>query len=315
MQGLVNIYREFEKRWEELFQILNGKKIIIWGYGSQGKLIESYCKQNLRKIEAIIDSNFTYEGKIYLAPYLLKKYNPNVTVILVAVSGNIENILEQAFQYGYSLEKNIIVFRDFFVGCNDVLVDYYSWAEKKIKGVNFEKRISKEELGYEDKNYNLYSFMRGIDLRKVLSQFCFSNEDAVFDYGCGRGAALSLFSHLGIRKLGGIELSDELYISAKSNLEKMNINADIVLGDAILHKQIDDYNFFYIFDSFRENVFRTVIGNIYESYLRKKRKVCLIYSMPYEHDIVMESGKFELIDIIEGFGGILQSTNIYVISE
>lgn len=125
-------------------------------------------------------------------------------------------------------------------------------------------------------------------------------EDAIFDFGCGKGSAMISFLDYGFSKVGGVEYADNVYEILVSNFKKLGIDPNgelinCIHGDAALVRQeLDDYNWFYLFDPFSFDVYEKVIDNICESIERSKRRVYLISILPKYHEKIVESGKFVL---------------------
>ena len=71
-------------------------------------------------------------------------------------------------------------------------------------------------------------------------------------------------------------------------------------GDAALVKEeLDEYNWFYLFDPFGRDVFEKVINNICESFNRRPRKIWIINILPKYHDIIEKTGRFVLTNQFE----------------
>lgn len=125
-----------------------------------------------------------------------------------------------------------------------------------------------------------------------------AEEDAIFDFGCGKGAALVSFLDYGFRRVGGIEYVNEIYETLSSNMSKLGIKeqqAECLHGDAaMLTTELDRYNWFYFFDPFHRSVFETVIKNICESYHRIPRKITIININPKFYDVIEKTGVFVL---------------------
>lgn len=129
--------------------------------------------------------------------------------------------------------------------------------------------------------------------------------DAIFDFGCGKGSALFSFLDYGFSQVGGVEYVDNVYEILKSNAEKMcnelnDKKMNCYHGDATLVKEeLDGYNWFYLFDPFGRDVFEKVINNICESLNRCPRKIWIIYILPKSHDIIEKTGRFVLTNQFE----------------
>lgn len=80
------------------------------------------------------------------------------------------------------------------------------------------------------------------------------------------------------------------------NFNKIGISPEnIINGDAARVKsELDEYNYFFMYNPFHGETFRHVIDNIEESQKRRKRRITLIYSGPYCHMEVIAHGIFKL---------------------
>lgn len=299
----MDIYVRFETLLNNFRSRLNGKKVFIWGYGAQGKLIEEYFTLCGGNIEAIIDDACA-SPKGIRTHYILNQYDPTTAFVIIAVSGKTaEDIRNQLNTMGF---PNVVI-RELFYETNEPTVDYFKWSES-IADINFTK-----EEGEQSEIGNPYGIVYGIDIKKICSHFAFDKDDAIFDFGCGRGAALSMFAHCGIQTLGGVEYSKELYDSTVKNLCRLGIHAHIVHGDARNYDDLERYNYFYMYDPFRGDLFKNVIANIEKSYEKKPRKIILIYTSPIEHRTVLNHGMFKWINEISLASGTTRTANIYVI--
>ncbi|MBD5395933.1 MAG: class I SAM-dependent methyltransferase [Lachnospiraceae bacterium] len=308
------MYKNFENKLDEIYRRLNGKKIIIWGWQRQGKILYLWLKSKNRKVEQIIDNNRATIETGRLKNYqILEYYDPAEIMILVTPSRNIDGIEQEISRYGYS-GKNLIYIRPYFYGDEERLVDYYSYLDFS-KGVDIApvKSMDEQSYGIADKSeFHNYSPNVGMMLEYTLSMFKFTDQDAAFDFGCGKGGALTLFHKNGVGKIGGIEYDQELFEIAKNNMKKLNLPCQLLHGDAAECRDIDDYNIFYMFDPFVGDTFDRVIHNISESHERNKRKITIIYSAARCHSIIIDYAKFKLTYQIDNpfvFNGY---TNIYI---
>ncbi len=126
-------------------------------------------------------------------------------------------------------------------------------------------------------------------------------QDAIFDFGCGKGGAMLSFLDYGFRKVGGVEYESGIYEVLISNFRKLGIdcgrdkNVVCIHGDAAeVQAELDNYNWFYFFDPFGKEIFEKVISNVCDSLKRKPRRVFVININPKYHKVVLDSGCFVL---------------------
>ena len=155
------------------------------------------------------------------------------------------------------------------------------------------QNASTDELGLSPDRSHEYANSGGLHLEKVLRALNITPQDAIVDFGSGKGGALITFARYPFLKITGVELSSELAAIAERNLNKLNIkNVDIIVSDAVDFIDLDGYNYFYFFSPFPAAVMRAVIKNIALSLARKQRKIVIIYFNPEYHDSVVTDSPF-----------------------
>jgi SAM-dependent methyltransferase len=138
-----------------------------------------------------------------------------------------------------------------------------------------------------------YADSGGLAFDRIMSYFEITADDAIVDFGCGKGGILISLSKYPFAKITGVEMSPELVEIAYKNIRKLKIgNVGIECCDASAFKQIDEYNYFYFFDPFPCVVMQDVLNNIEESVSAHPRKATIIYLNPFCHDLVESSEIF-----------------------
>lgn len=194
-------------------------------------------------------------------------------------------------------------------------IQFLEWLEWKY-GCNFLTPISKDDFEVVDMHGARYSCSTQKEIFPMLDR-CHvhpSEQDAIFDFGCGKGGAMVSFLDYGFKKVGGVEYETKTCEVAKENFAALGIDqANLMCTDARnLKEELDDYNWFYFFFPFDREVFTVVIDNIKESYLRKKRKMRIVYFTAMDYRFIEETGIFRLtnqftIDSRQRVVGILES--------
>jgi SAM-dependent methyltransferase len=160
------------------------------------------------------------------------------------------------------------------------------------------RRIDLGNVGVDDlklsaENSHDYADSGGAELEKVLDSFKITSQDAIIDFGCGKGGALITLARYPFSKITGVEISPKLIDIARRNLHKLWIhNVNIECCDATEFTDLDDYNYFYFFSPFPCPVMQSVIGNIEKSLLCRPRKATIIYLNPECHDAVVTDKVF-----------------------
>lgn len=135
-----------------------------------------------------------------------------------------------------------------------------------------------------------YADSGGLEFDKIMAHFSITNNDAIVDFGCGKGGILISLSKYPFSKITGVEIASDLVEIAKNNIRKLNIkNVNVICSDAAEFKQLNEYNYFYFFDPFPCNVMEEVMSNIEKSISEHPRKVTIIYLNPLCHELI-ESG-------------------------
>ena len=151
------------------------------------------------------------------------------------------------------------------------------WVVEPVTG---ELKASLEEKGYIDRCH------------------CIPGpNDAIFDYGCGKGGALVSFLDYGFMQVGGIEYEPKIYDVLKENMRRLGLEneTELLYGDAgELTEQLDKYNWFYFFLPFDDYIFKKCIKAICDSYRRNKRKIHIISISPYSYESIENTGVFRL---------------------
>jgi SAM-dependent methyltransferase len=149
------------------------------------------------------------------------------------------------------------------------------------------------ELGLSPERSHDYRHSGGIHLEKVLDTLQIGAEDAIVDFGAGKGGALITFAKYPFARITGIELKPELAEIARSNFRLLKLtNIGMVVGDAADFSELDAYNYFYFYSPFPEEVMATVMRNIAASLAKAPRAATLIYCNPEFHETVIEQSPF-----------------------
>lgn len=308
--GKTKLWKEFDEKLDQIFRMANGRVIILWGYGQSGQFLEHVFKRRNRILDYIIDNHKQFPAKlhVYTTNILQELDNRNCFIICAFPENDeYEAVLRK---YGYEEHVSYINLSKELYGENNKRVSYYDWLEH-CYGVEI---VDAEYVGSGNNLY--YSYGSDYALMDILDNFCFTSEDAVFDFGCGKAGSLLMLHDKGIGRIGGVELNRDLYETALENLKKCGVNEfEILNSDALNIKEtLDHYNYFYMYNPFLGNTFRTVINNLEESYNRNKRKIFLLYSGATLHTEVVRNGYFRLVKRIDNdFWN--NYTNIYVINE
>lgn len=150
-----------------------------------------------------------------------------------------------------------------------------------------------DELNLPEDRCHYYANSGGLHLEKVLRALKIKPQDAIVDFGSGKGGALITFSRYPFARIAGVEISPELVTIAQQNLVKLHIeNFTMYVSDAADFTDLDEYNYFYFFSPFPADVMSAVIKNISASLAHNPRKATIIYFNPEFQDAVVTNSPF-----------------------
>lgn len=153
---------------------------------------------------------------------------------------------------------------------------------------------SVRELGLSPDNSHDYRHSGGICLEHVLDSLNITPDDAIVDFGAGKGGALITFARYPFSRIVGVELQPGLVKIAENNFRILGITGiTLVTGDAAAFTDLDPYTFCYLYSPFPRPVVEAVMCNIIASLERAPRKVTIIYCNPEFHDAVLINGVFQ----------------------
>ena len=314
------IFEELKLNTKKMFDICNAKTVVIWGYGVSGDFVIHLFNRYNKKFEYIIDNKIPRPLTRYIdrSYYLLSKLNPNNSMILLTF--NCDKAAEEELnQYGFQKNHNYYYVKDLLFGSSGNpnyayvgTTTYLGWLEYRYGLDLIKPKMDNDRADQIDCAY--YSNGADYSIVEIIDALQLCKEDAVFDYGCGKGGALILFEQFGnVGKIGGVEYDKNLYDICVNNFSQIDnsIPNSIINGDARdISDALDEYNYFYFYNPFYGDVFSKVIENIEESYFRKKRKIIIIYTNPTQDGSVIRHGVFTLSKVIEcGFD--TRHANIY----
>ena len=114
----------------------------------------------------------------------------------------------------------------------------------------------------------------------------------LIDGGCGKGAALFFAKRMGIPKVGGVDLAEDLCAICRKNMLALGYRDIEVIHKDVTHlkNELDDYNVFYMYNPFPAEPMRAFMRSIAESAHRIPRTIYVIYHFPLYADVCLEEG-------------------------
>lgn len=185
---------------------------------------------------------------------------------------------------------------------------YFGWLEYRYQADLLTAIKRKFVTGKNAHGYLPTDFRIFLD---AFSDCVVTKNDAVLDIGCGKGSGVLSLLACGFHTIGAIEYTEKIYNIMLSNFNKMNIsyiehvpgkdtelvsqNINVYLGDAsVMRRQLNDYNWFFLFNPFSMEIFEIVLNNICRSMEERSRKIHIFYAEPIAHSMIMDTGKFQI---------------------
>lgn len=123
--------------------------------------------------------------------------------------------------------------------------------------------------------------------------------------GCGKGRVLLAASRYPFGRVIGVELSERLAKTARTNLRTSRLRprcgaVEIVAADAAHFAVPDDVTVVYVFNAFCGATFEAFLAELIASVDRVPRTVKLLYHSARQHEQVMASGRFAFSHLVAG---------------
>jgi predicted RNA methylase len=139
----------------------------------------------------------------------------------------------------------------------------------------------------------------------VLRKNDVTEDDVFIDLGSGKGRVVIQAAQYPIRKVIGVELSEELHQIARQNVERSRgtvtcANIELVRSDVLAYDIPDDVTIAYFFNPFQGEVFGLVVEKLVASLRRRPRVLKIIYMNPVEEDRLIRAGA-KLLKSVDGF--------------
>ena len=304
--------QDFRKRLDAVMHQCMHKRVIIYGYGYSGRFVAWYAEYyHSIKPDYLITEEYTnaipYEYPLFRKSLLDFDYRDVKDAVVWLCIAETDEIRERLISHGYIKGETYFDMNEAVYGKNydkdvaDTNVQFMRYLEKEYRCDVIEPVQVRMYTNSIDGMHPCVNTTQK-EIFPILDKcHCHPHEgDAIFDFGCGKGTAMLSFLDYGFNKVGGVEYADNIYDVMISNFKKLGVdpcgeNVDCIHGDATLvKKQLDKYNWFYLFDPFEEEVFEKVVDNICESIERCPRRVTIINILPWYYRKIMQTNKFVL---------------------
>lgn len=324
---MLKVFEEFRDRLDSVMLKAFGHRIVLWGYGYTGRFLSWYAEYyHGLTVDYIIEDNLPasipYEFPIFRSSLFDFDYKDVKDAVMWLAVSEDKSVMRKLSKAGFLKDKSYYnfleviygseyvnpagefhegmeqIFQKRKTGCRDV--QFMEWLEYKYD-CNLVTAIDSSNLSAE--GAHAYKITTQKEIFPILDRcHCIPQEnDAIFDFGCGKGGAMIAFLDYGFRKAGGVEFEKEIYDIMVSNFDKIGVlssgESDIqcINGDARECREVlDGYNWFYYFDPFERTVFAQTVRNICDSLTRRPRRIHMISINPAFHDEITGSGFFVL---------------------
>jgi tRNA(1-methyladenosine) methyltransferase and related methyltransferases len=319
---MLDLLDEFRNILSEIMLKCMNKRVLIYGYESYtGRFLKWYSKYyHGIDVDWLVSEDMStghgYEIEIFRPSVLDFGYKDVKDAVIWLAQPLTDELADKLDELGYKEGESYFDFYKSVYGSDiyaepgdriDVFnkkkegkrdIQFLEWLEGEYGG-NFILPISKNDFEVVDFHGARYSCSTQKEIFPILDH-CHvhpSAEDAILDFGCGKGGAMVSFFDYGFKKVGGIEYETKIYEVARENFNKLGIknNIELLNADARdIKDQLDCYNWFYFFFPFDKEIFTVVIDNIKNSFMRKKRKIHIIYFTAMGYHFIEETGIFRL---------------------
>lgn len=154
-----------------------------------------------------------------------------------------------------------------------IKTDHSSYSASLIKD-KLVQGLNQDSHGFQTNSHNV-----ALAIIKTVKP---SSNDTIIVIGCAKGRALCHFGRLPVKKVIGIEISDELAKQARENAQKLRgrkapieiIEKDVVLTD------LSEGTIFYMFNPFGATTLRLVLEKIQQTHKDRITPTTIIYVNP-----------------------------------
>ena len=315
----------FRKILDDMMLEAMHKRIILYGYGYTGRFLKWYAQYyHSINVDYIItlDPSFSrpYDQELFQKTLFHFDYKDTADAVVWLAEPLDEEMDKLLKEKGYEKGKTFFDFYeavygddiDWGIKIEDPFkrrksgkrdIQFLEWLEWK-NGCNFVEAIGRENFEVVDEHGAGYKTSSPKELFPILDRcHCIPNEnDAIFDYGCGKGGAMVSFLDYGFRHVGGVEFEPKVYEILVDNIQKLELHkegktVECIKGNAAeVKEQLDRYNWFLFYEPFDETIFSKCISAICDSLQRNSRKTHIISINPKCFQCIEATNRFRLVN-------------------
>lgn len=125
------------------------------------------------------------------------------------------------------------------------------------------------------------------DISDYLDTLNLSSNDSILDLGCGKGKVLYILSKYAFGRVDGIEICPGIAEICMKNLAKLKVTtAKVFVTDATMFEDYQDYNYFYLYNSFGAETLDKVLSKIDVTLQNsEKGNAYIIYANPVHSNV------------------------------
>lgn len=162
--------------------------------------------------------------------------------------------------------------------------------KEKIRGLDF----TMPDRMY-DRNRNdgaMYYASPEKILKELFSCVDMNKFHSFIDIGCGKGYVLWEAKKFGFPKVGGVEYDEKLVEICNRNMKKLKLSDSVTVecGDACTFERYGEYDVFYFFNPFVDEIMHKVIDQIIAQC--RGKEIMIIYYRPRYTDAIENCGYF-----------------------
>jgi len=321
---MLGLFSEFRNILDDMMLRAMHKRIVLYGYGYTGRFLKWYAEYyHSITIDYIVtmDERFSqaYDRPIFQKNLFKFDYKDVASSVVWLAEPMDENVMCLMKENGYIKNKTYFDFYEAIYGkdvewraettdifnrrkCGKRDIQFLEWLEWKYD-CNFVTTIESKNFEVAGEHGASYRVTTQKEIFPILDKcHCIPTvEDAIFDYGCGKGGAMVSFLDYGFARVGGVEYEPKIYEILVDNMTKLNLisnpQIECIKGNAAeIDEQLDKYNWFYMYQAFDNSIFNECINKICKSIMRHKRKIHIIHATPYGRESVENIGVFRLIN-------------------
>lgn len=164
----------------------------------------------------------------------------------------------------------------------------------------YDQQLRIKTSGRDDSKANNFNFpYEPTDyevLERVAASGYFDKKSRLIDYGCGKGRVSFYLAYQTGCKSIGVEYDERLYNRALDNLEKYPkpYNVTFELINAVDYIVPAESNRFFFFNPFSEEILKSVLKNIKDSYYINPREMYLFFYYPSDEYVATLATDIEL---------------------